>query len=86
MRCRLWIAGLLAVGLIGLAGCLYLANIHPVAVFTADPTTGTSPLRVYFDASDSDDPDGTIVAYLWDFDDGQSASSSIFPFSHDFEV
>lgn len=42
------------------------------ADFTAQPTTGSEPLEVTFDASGSSDQDGTIVSYEWDFDDGQS--------------
>jgi PKD repeat protein len=60
---------------IGLTGCLVVSNLRPEASFTAIPTTGTSPLDVAFDASASVDPDGTIVGYVWDFGDGQSASA-----------
>jgi len=47
------------------------ANSPPVASFsyTADNLT------VSFDASGSTDPDGTIVAYSWDFGDGGTGSS-----------
>lgn len=38
------------------------------ASFTASPTSGESPLTVEFDASESLDPDGEIMEYLWDFD------------------
>ena len=47
-----------------------LGNQVPVASFTADPTAGFPTLNVDFDASASTDPDGSIVAYLWDFGDG----------------
>jgi PKD repeat protein len=43
----------------------------PVASFTATP--GVAPLEVDFDGSASTD-DGTIVAYEWDFGDGNTAS------------
>jgi PKD repeat protein len=46
----------------------------PVAKFTATPTTGTAPLTVKLDASDSSDPDGTVVEYQWNSSDGQTAS------------
>jgi len=49
-------------------------NQVPVASFTADPTSGFYPFDVEFDASTSYDPDGSIVAYQWDFGDGNSGS------------
>ena len=45
-------------------------NRAPVASFSATPTEGDAPLTVTFDGSASDDPDGTIVSYDWDFGDG----------------
>jgi len=51
-------------------------NQVPVASFTADPLKGFVPLTVDFDASASYDPDGSIVAYQWDFGDGDSASGA----------
>jgi len=44
-------------------------NQSPTASFTANPTSGASPLQVTFDASSSYDSDGTIVSYAWDFKD-----------------
>ena len=49
-------------------------NIEPRALFSLSPEAGFSPLRVEFDASGSDDPDGQLVSYSWGFGDGQSAS------------
>ena len=46
----------------------------PVAKFTATPTSGKSPLLVFFNASESYDPDGSIVSYTWDFGDGTFGS------------
>ncbi|MEF8847183.1 MAG: PKD domain-containing protein [Candidatus Paceibacterota bacterium] len=46
------------------------SNKSPTASFNATPTKGTVPLRVNFDASDSNDPDGSIVSYSWDYDNG----------------
>lgn len=38
------------------------------AEFTALPEKGEAPLKVSFDASESLDPDGEIIAYEWDLD------------------
>lgn len=43
-------------------------NIPPVADISANPTVGDLPLDVEFDATLSNDPDGTIVLYEWDWD------------------
>jgi PKD repeat protein len=44
------------------------ANRPPVAVATANPTSGTIPLTVRFDGSQSSDPDGDPLSYSWDLD------------------
>ncbi len=48
-------------------------DLPPVAYITANPVYGLAPLQVHFDGSQSLDPDGTIVAYFWDFSDGDQA-------------
>ncbi len=59
------------------------SNLPPIASFTADPTTGMAPLTVTFDASGSDDPDGTIGTYLWDFGDGTGDTGRVV--QHEFD-
>jgi glucose/arabinose dehydrogenase/PKD repeat protein len=44
-------------------------NLEPTAVVSANPTSGPTPLKVAFDGSGSEDPEGdTPLTYLWDFD------------------
>ena len=56
-----------------LGGCTQL-NQYPVASFSCQPTSGSAPLTVSFDASRSRDPDGRIVSYSWSFGDGHTSS------------
>jgi PKD repeat protein len=66
-------AVLLMVITVILSGCLFF-NSAPIARFSASVLTGTAPLFVSFDASNSYDPDGTIFSYHWDFGDGSTAT------------
>lgn len=59
------------------------SNQPPVAVATANPTSGNPPLTVNFNGSGSSDPNqGDTISYAWDldgdgqFDDGSSAQAS----------
>lgn len=50
-------------------------NQLPVASFTASPPGSfLIPAEIDFDASASYDPDGSIVAYAWNFGDGDTAT------------
>ena len=53
-------------------------NQPPLAVATANPTSGSPPLQVNFDGSGSSDPDvGQTLSYAWDLDgDGQFDDAS----------
>ena len=49
------------------------ANARPVALLTAVPTSGPAPLLVSVSAAGSNDPDGSITKYAWDFGNGDTA-------------
>ena len=44
------------------------ANQPPVAVASANPTSGAAPLTAAFDGSGSSDPNGDAITYAWDLD------------------
>ncbi|SPD76427.1 exported hypothetical protein [uncultured Desulfobacterium sp.] len=50
-------------------------NLPPVANPSLDISSGEAPLSVKFSAN-SDDPDGAIATYQWDFGDGTVATTS----------
>ncbi len=54
-----------------------ITNETPLAFFTADPSFGTAPLSVNFDASNSVDIEEPISAYEWDFGDGTQGSGML---------
>jgi PKD repeat protein len=59
------------------------ANQPPVALASADVTTGKAPLVVAFSSAGSTDLDGTITSYSWNFGDGSPTSAAANP-SHTF--
>lgn len=64
-------------------------NEDPVAIASATPLSGDVPLEVNFTGDASTDDNG-IVAYSWDFDDGDTSTESnpthTFTFAGTFEV
>jgi PKD repeat protein len=54
-------------------------NVPPVARASVTPTSGTAPLAVAVDASQSSDADGVIASYRFDFGDGQFAGPQPAP-------
>ena len=52
------------------------SNQPPVAISNADFTGGSAPLTVNFNSYGSNDPDGAIAAYAWDFGDGNSSTEA----------
>ena len=52
------------------------ANLRPIAVISALPTSGPAPLLVQLNAAGSSDPDGQITSYAWDFGDGRTSTGS----------
>ncbi len=51
-------------------------NQPPVASLQVNPVNGAAPLLINYTATNSQDPDGQIVAYRIDFDDGSSTLDS----------
>ncbi|UCG68498.1 MAG: PKD domain-containing protein, partial [Thermoplasmata archaeon] len=49
---------------------IWVNNYRPVVNMTASNTTVYENDTVTFNGSDSYDPDGSIINYVWDFDDG----------------
>ena len=55
------------------------SNRQPIAVASAAPTDGLSPLSVQFDGSGSSDPDSDPITFLWDFGDSSPTSTLAAP-------
>lgn len=57
-------------------------NSPPIACFTANPSSGTAPLTVSFNAACSSDPNGSIASYHWDLGDGGVRSGQSFNYTY----
>jgi glucose/arabinose dehydrogenase/PKD repeat protein len=51
-------------------------NRTPIASISANPTSGNSPLSVFFSSVGSSDPDGDPITFLWDFGDTTTSTLS----------
>jgi PKD repeat protein/KaiC/GvpD/RAD55 family RecA-like ATPase len=54
-----------------------ILNRPPVAIFTESAETVYTHELIYFNASDSYDPDGTIISHFWDFGDRTNATGKV---------
>lgn len=52
------------------------SNQAPVALASADKTSGPAPLDVNFSSAGSNDPEGQPITYSWDFGDGSSSTAA----------
>jgi PKD repeat protein len=52
-----------------------VANQPPVAVISATPTTGTTPLTVQLDGTQSYDPEGQPLSFTWQFGNGEGSDT-----------
>ena len=58
-----------------------LGNRQPIAVISANPTAGNTPLVVNFSASGSSDPDNDSLTYTWNLPGSITASGMTTSFT-----
>lgn len=56
----------------------------PTAAFVINPENPVVTEAIEFDATPSDDPDGKIVKYVWNFGDGDTIEESIPKITHTY--
>ncbi|MCI0414828.1 PKD domain-containing protein [bacterium] len=73
------------------ANCVSLTRLvevnegdEPTCDFTISPNPVSTDTQVFFDASTSEDPDGNIVSFQWNFGDGSTASGEKVTHSYNF--
>ena len=60
-------------------------NQPPIAVASANPTSGAAPLTVAFSGTASSDPEGDVLTYAWDLDaDGAFDDSTVATASYTY--
>lgn len=78
MRARLFLVGVIGLGLAGLFGCTPKFTVRPPqALLVVRPTEGVAPLTVVCDGSLSFSEEARIAEYIWDFGDGTRAFGPI---------
>lgn len=65
-----------SVGNYRITGTLAQPAAAPSAVASANTTSGVVPLTVAFSSAGSNDSDGTIVSYLWNFGNGATSTAA----------
>ncbi len=58
------------------------ASSTPIAVASATPTAGASPLTVNFSSTGSNDPGGSTLTYKWEFGDGTTSTAANPPHTY----
>jgi len=86
---KIMVGGLFLLTLALLYGCAHVPQYSPTASFRAEPSIGTAPLTVSFDASHSfaagvSPPPPGMFYYIWDFDDNNHSAVGMVV-EHTFE-
>jgi PKD repeat protein len=84
----LWDSDLMDLSFVGqgLSVTVIAVRTPPVASFIFNPQNPRPNNTVTFDASASYDPDGSVVSYVWDFNDGKNATTTNTGITHIFTL